>query len=76
MFYNIGSRSHVFFTFFKIFFLVVTFGLFQGLVLLPIVLSFCGPISTKSQATVAPKPESPSRYTSHYNASSIECIMV
>jgi len=40
-----NSKSHVFDTFFKIFFLVVVFGLFQGLVVLPIVLSFIGPTS-------------------------------
>ena len=38
-----GSRSHVFSSFFKIFFLVVTFGLFHGLVFLPVVLSLIGP---------------------------------
>ena len=37
-----GSKSHVFITFFKIFFLVVTFGLFHGLILLPVVLSLIG----------------------------------
>ena len=40
-----GSKSHVFSTFFKIFFLVVTFGLFQGLVVLPVLLSIIGPSS-------------------------------
>ena len=39
------SRSHVFMSFFKIFFLVVSFGLFHGLVVLPVVLSFVGPSS-------------------------------
>jgi Niemann-Pick C1 protein len=38
-----NSKSHVFITFFKIFFLVVVFGLFQGLVVLPVILSFVGP---------------------------------
>jgi len=38
-----GSKSHVFTSFFKIFFLVVTFGLFHGLILLPVVLSLIGP---------------------------------
>uniref|UniRef100_A0A0K2U8Y5 SSD domain-containing protein n=1 Tax=Lepeophtheirus salmonis TaxID=72036 RepID=A0A0K2U8Y5_LEPSM len=40
-----GSSSHVFITFFKVFFLVVTFGLFHGLVFLPVILSLIGPIS-------------------------------
>jgi len=38
-----GSKSHVFISFFKIFFLVVVFGLFHGLVFLPVVLSLIGP---------------------------------
>ena len=38
-----GSKSYVFSTFFKVFFLVVTFGLFQGLIVLPVILSVCGP---------------------------------
>ena len=37
------SKSHVFLTFFKIFFLVVVFGLFHGLVFLPVILSLIGP---------------------------------
>ena len=41
-----GSKSHVFTVFFKIFFLVVTFGLFQGLVVLPVLLSILGPSSS------------------------------
>jgi len=40
-----GSKSHVFSTFFKIFFLVVVFGLYNGLMVLPVVLSFVGPAS-------------------------------
>ena len=38
-----GSESHVFSVFFRIFLLVIIFGLFHGLVLLPVVLSFIGP---------------------------------
>ncbi|CAG0893066.1 unnamed protein product [Darwinula stevensoni] len=37
------SQSHVFRTFFRIFFGVVLFGLYQGLVFLPVLLSFIGP---------------------------------
>jgi Niemann-Pick C1 protein len=52
------SSSHVFLTFFKIFFLVVIFGLFNGLVFLPVVLSLIGPGSTSSEehgaSSVAP----------------------
>ena len=43
-----GSKSHVFSSFFKIFFLVVTFGLYHGLVFLPVVLSLIGPGSHSS----------------------------
>ena len=46
-----GSRSHVFSSFFKIFFLVVTFGLFHGLVVLPVFLSIFGPHSTILDST-------------------------
>jgi len=38
-----NSRSHVFATFFKVFFLVVLFGLYNGLLVLPVALSFFGP---------------------------------
>ncbi len=40
------SQSIVFLTFFKIFFLVVVFGLYHGLVFLPVILSFIGPSSS------------------------------
>ena len=40
-----GSKSHVFSSFFKIFFLVVSFGLFHGLVTLPTLLSIFGSTS-------------------------------
>ena len=43
------SKSFVFKVFFKIFFLVVVFGLYHGLVFLPVVLSFLGPPSASSQ---------------------------
>merc|ERR1712083_881620 len=43
-----GSESHVFLTFFKVFLLVVVFGLFNGLFVLPVVLSLVGPKSYKS----------------------------
>lgn len=43
------SNSHVFETFFKIFFLVVIFALYNGLVFLPVLLSYIGPKSEISQ---------------------------
>jgi len=45
-----GSRSHVFSVFFKVFFLVVIFGLFNGLLFLPVMLSFIGPPSYGTHA--------------------------
>jgi predicted RND superfamily exporter protein len=39
----VTSDSHVFSSFFKIFFLVVVFGLFHGLLLLPVILRLAGP---------------------------------
>ena len=47
-----GSRSHVFSSFFKIFFLVVTFGLFHGLIFLPVVLSLLGPSSMLTKTPI------------------------
>ena len=38
-----NSQSHVFITFFKIFLLVVVFGLFHGLTVLPVILRWIGP---------------------------------
>lgn len=39
----VGSEAYVFKAFFKIFLLVVIFGLFHGIVLLPVILSLIGP---------------------------------
>merc|ERR1711970_1064361 len=46
-----NSKSHVFSTFFKVFFLVVLFGLFNGLLLLPVVLSIVGPTAYRGLAS-------------------------
>ena len=43
------SKSIIFLTFFKVFFLVVVFGLFHGLLFLPVVLSLLGPESMGNQ---------------------------
>ena len=43
-----GSQSHVFITFWKIFCLTVIFGLFHGVVLLPVVLCYLGPNKTEA----------------------------
>ena len=37
------STGHVFLTFFKVFTLTVVFGLFNGVILLPVILSLVGP---------------------------------
>ncbi|XP_078591370.1 patched domain-containing protein 3-like [Branchiostoma floridae x Branchiostoma japonicum] len=46
-----GSTSYVFNTFFKVFFLVVVFGLWHGLVFLPVILSWFGPDYQESAST-------------------------
>ena len=38
-----GSQSHIFITFWKIFCLTVVFGIFHGVILLPVVLCYLGP---------------------------------
>ncbi|XP_045610892.2 patched domain-containing protein 3 [Procambarus clarkii] len=61
-----NSDSHVFITFFKIFFGVVLYGLFHGLVFLPVLLSLIGPapypcaqdVEVKSEETEEMCPES------------------
>ena len=48
----------VFISFFKIFFLVVTFGLFHGLIFLPVVLSLIGPVEqVQVQTVTSPSPD-------------------
>merc|ERR1719510_1341676 len=47
----IFSASHVFLTFFKVFFLTVTFGLFHGIIFLPVILSWIG--SNSKQTTIS-----------------------
>ena len=39
-----ASESYVCLSFFKIFFLICIFGLFNGLIALPVILSVCGPV--------------------------------
>ena len=43
------------YTYFQVFFLVVAFGLFHGLVLLPTVLSICGPAPVMAAAASRPR---------------------
>ena len=50
-----GSTSHTFVTFFKVFVLTVLFGLYHGLVLLPVLLSLCGPVTQIQENSIAPE---------------------
>ncbi len=55
----VNSRSVVFLLFFKIFFLVVIFGLYHGLIFLPVILSYVGPptsysVTAKHRAKIEP----------------------
>ena len=55
-----NSQSYVFMTFFKIFSLVVFFGLFHGMVFLPVILSLIGPSPYENDANknkVAPQQD-------------------
>ncbi|XP_041971275.1 NPC intracellular cholesterol transporter 1-like [Aricia agestis] len=50
------SKAYTFQSFFKIFFLVILFGLFNGLLFLPVVLSFIGPKrSSRNKADFSPE---------------------
>ena len=40
----VTSRSHVFISFFKIFLMICLFGLFHGLIMLPVILCLFGPV--------------------------------
>ena len=55
-----NSQSYVFMTFFKIFSLVVFFGLFHGMVFLPVILSLIGPSPYENyinESKVAPQQD-------------------
>ena len=53
----VTSKSYVFSTFFKIFFLIVVFGLYHGLVFLPVILSLVGPAPANHGVSPEPKPQ-------------------
>ena len=63
------SKSYVFLSFFKIFFLICLFGLFHGLFALPVLLSLIGPTPNSKQVL----PPSPSSYSSYSSSSSSSC---
>ena len=44
----VSSHSHIFISFFKIFFMICVFGLFHGLITLPVVLTIIGPAEDTS----------------------------
>ena len=44
----VTSRSHIFTSFFKIFLMICLFGLFHGLVMLPVLLCLIGPVDIQS----------------------------
>ena len=46
------SKSYVFMSFFKIFFLICIFGLFHGLIALPVLLALLGPIDNTEKNNV------------------------
>ena len=39
------SKTYVFIVFFRLWFGIIVFGMANGFILLPIILSFCGPLS-------------------------------
>ena len=55
-----ASTSHVFVTFFRVFVLTVLFGVFHGLVLLPVLLSVIGPLPSVSLSSITSSPASSS----------------
>jgi len=46
------STSHIFLSFFKVFVLTVVFGLFHGLVLLPVMLAVAGPMEVEENSNI------------------------
>ena len=59
----VTSRSHIFTSFFKIFFMICVFGLFHGLIMLPVVLCILGPADpTGEQSKKEPKTRNDSSY--------------
>ena len=52
-----GSQTHVFITIFKIFFLTVIFGLFHGVVLLPVILCYLGPTEKQTNKVIPQEQE-------------------
>ena len=45
----VTSRSHIFTSFFKIFLMICLFGLYHGLVMLPVLLCLVGPVDIQQE---------------------------
>ena len=45
----VTSKSYIFVSLFKIFFMICLFGLFHGLILLPVVLAILGPVEEENK---------------------------
>merc|ERR1712211_58419 len=61
LFFCSFSSAHVFITFFKVFLLTVLFGLYHGLILLPVLLSLCGPLNNISEVVPVESEEKESK---------------
>jgi len=48
----VGARSYIFVVFFKLFFGIIVFGMANGFLLLPIILSFIGPVSEDEEVKI------------------------
>ena len=57
----VTSRSHIFTSFFKIFLLICLFGLFHGLVMLPVLLCLLGPVDISEEQLEADKDQAQAR---------------
>ena len=54
----VTSRSHVFISFFKIFLMICLFGLFHGLIMLPVILCLFGPVNIVKEDDQKPNQSS------------------
>ena len=54
----VTSRSHVFISFFKIFLMICLFGLFHGLIMLPVILCLFGPVDIVKEDDQKPNQSS------------------
>ena len=65
----VSSHSHIFISFFKIFFMICVFGLFHGLITLPVVLTIIGPAEDTShpRASIVPSVHARNGSVKHHN---------